>query len=401
MPPQYSGLGAKHYGKCGLLHAGRQRSGKGVFTVGKNVITETERLILRQMDLSDFKEIAEMLQDIRVMYAWEYAFSDEEVREWIGRMCSRYEKYGYAYWIAQDKKSGAVVGQIGLLPGEVHGTPQMEVGYILKHDCRGRGYALEGARGCVDYAFRHWGVPSVIAEIRPENKASLAVAEKLGFSLRDEIVKIVRGKEMRHLVYAGDTPLVKVVPARESWAAQFESLKRRVGEALGEIGFRIEHVGSTSVPGLAAKPIIDADVVLKDWSSFPETAKRLEQAGWHHRGDLGIPGREAFAASMRLNFAHHLYVCREGITALDNHLKLRDYLRSHPDAVERYGALKMKLASLYPESVLHYCVAKSDLIADMLGAAGLDPEELRKIKEVNSLEHQEVFGAPSGSLGKH
>jgi len=74
--PQYSGFGTKHYGKCGLLHAWRQRIGKGVFTVGKNVITETERLILRQMDLSDFKEIAEMLQDIRVMYAWEYAFSD-------------------------------------------------------------------------------------------------------------------------------------------------------------------------------------------------------------------------------------------------------------------------------------------------------------------------------------
>ena len=198
----------------------------------RNVIMETERLILRRMDLSDFRDIAEMMQDIRVMYAWEYVFSDEEVREWIGRMCSRYEQYGYAYWIAQDKKSGAVAGQIGLLPGEVHGTPQMEVGYILKHDCRGRGYALEGARGCVDYAFRHWGVPSVIAEIRPENKASLAVAEKLGFSLRDEIVKVVQGKEMRHLVYAGDTPLVKVVPARKAWTAQFESLKRRVGEAL-------------------------------------------------------------------------------------------------------------------------------------------------------------------------
>ena len=154
-----------------------------------------------------------------------------------------------------------------------------------------------------------------------------------------------------------------------------------------------------SAAPLAAKPIIDADIILEDWSLFPEVAKRLEQAGWRHRGDLGIPGREAFAASMRLDFAHHLYVCRDGIAALDNHLKLRDYLRCHPDAAERYGSLKMKLASLYPESVLHYCVAKSDLIAEMLSAAGIAPEELRKIKEVNSLEHQEVFGAPSG--GRH
>ena len=61
----------------------------------RNVIMETERLILRRMDLSDFRDIAEMMQDIRVMYAWEYVFSDEEVREWIGRMCSRYEQYGF------------------------------------------------------------------------------------------------------------------------------------------------------------------------------------------------------------------------------------------------------------------------------------------------------------------
>ena len=364
----------------------------------KNVVLETERLILRRMEPSDFGEIAEMMQDPRVMYAWEYVFSDDEVSEWIGRMRSRYEQYGYAYWVAQDKESGAVAGQIGLLPGEVHGTPQIEVGYILKHDCRGRGYALEGARGCVDYAFRHFDAPFVIAEIRPENKASLAVAEKLGFTLRDEIVKNVRGREMRHLVLAGDTPLVKVVPHRDAWNEQFARLKQTVEEALSGMKFRIEHVGSTSVPGLAAKPIIDADIVPEDWKMFPEAAKRLEQAGWRHRGDLGIPGREAFAASMRLDFPHHLYVCLDGITALDNHLKLRDYLRSHPDAVERYGALKMKLASLYPESVLHYCAAKSDLIADMLEAAGIAPGELRKIREVNSLEHQEVFGAPSDRL---
>ncbi len=360
----------------------------------KRIIIETKRLILRQMELADFSEIAKMMQDTRVMYAWEYIFSDEQVREWINRMCHYYEKYGYAYWIAQDKKSGDVVGQIGLLPGEVHGVPQLEVGYILKYDYRGQGYASEGAAGCLNYAFRQLEKMSVIAEIRPENRASLAVVEKLGFSLRDKMVKIVRGKEMLHLVYALDTPLVKVVPSRSEWATQFTRLKQQVEKALGDIRFKIEHVGSTSVSGLAAKPIIDADIILLDWEQFPETVKRLEQNGWHYRGNLGIPGREAFAASMRLDFAHHLYVCREGITALDNHLKLRDYLRSHPDAAWRYSELKIRLAALYPESVLHYCAAKSDMIAELLGDAGIDPDELKKIKEVNSQEYQEVFGAP-------
>ena len=164
-----------------------------------NAPIETERLILRRMEEGDFAEIASMMQDARVMYAWEYVFSDEEVREWIARMRRRYETCGYAYFLALEKSSGRAVGQIGVLPCGIHGAPQIGIGYLLKYECRGRGYALEGARACMEYAFRRLDAPFAVADIRPENGASLAVVRKLGFTLSNTgtaelIVRAVEGE---------------------------------------------------------------------------------------------------------------------------------------------------------------------------------------------------------------
>ena len=350
---------------------------------GMNALIETERLILRRMEEGDFAEIASMMQDARVMYAWEYVFSDEEVREWIARMRRRYETCGYAYFLALEKSSGRAVGQIGVLPCGIHGAPQTGIGYLLKYECRGRGYALEGARACMEYAFRRLDAPFAVADIRPENGASLAVVRKLGFTLRDEIVKVVRGKSMPHLVFAKDSPLVRVMPYREVWPERFAELKTHLERALEGCSVRVEHVGSTSVPGLASKDVIDADVIPADWNAFPEISARLSAAGWRPRGDLGVPGREAFEASVRLPFAHHLYVCRADAPALENHLRLRGYLRARPEEAARYGALKMRLAALHPEDVARYCAGKSDLIGEFLTASGMSPETVRDIRKIN------------------
>lgn len=346
-------------------------------------VIETERLILRQMSGADFAEVASMMQDPRVMYAWEYLFSDDEVREWIARMQARYDTYGYAYFLAVEKRSGSVIGQIGILPCEIYGAPQIGIGYILKYGSRGQGYALEGARGCMESIFRVLNAPFAVADIRPENGASLAVARKLGLTPRDEIVKVVRGKTMPHLVFAKDSPLVRVVPYREVWRERFALLKKKVETALKGIPVRVEHVGSTAVPGLAAKDVIDADVIPADWKQFPEIAARLASSGWRGRGNLGIPEREAFDASVRLPFAHHLYVCRAGTPALENHLLLRDHLRANPDEAARYGAQKRELAARFPEDIQHYCEAKSQLIAEMLVSSGMDGKSVEEIKKQN------------------
>src|SRR5262249_30207746 len=106
-----------------------------------------------------------------------------------------------------------------------------------------------------------------------------------------------------------------------SWPSLFASLDNSVAAALGPVLVRVEHVGSTAVPGIPAKPIIDLDVVVQP-ADMAEAVRRLSGLGYVHRGDLGVTGREAFAAPAGTP-DHHLYVCPVGSPALAQHLRFR------------------------------------------------------------------------------
>jgi GrpB-like predicted nucleotidyltransferase (UPF0157 family) len=142
-----------------------------------------------------------------------------------------------------------------------------------------------------------------------------------------------------------------------TWPEQFRTLARRAAEALGELVLAIEHVGSTSVPGLAAKPVIDLDVVVRA-EDVPEAIRRLAAIGYVHKGDQGIPGREAFQPPAG-EAKHHLYVCVPECDGLRDHLLFRDWLRAHPGAVREYAQLKRRLADRHRGDREAYQQAKS------------------------------------------
>jgi GrpB-like predicted nucleotidyltransferase (UPF0157 family) len=127
-----------------------------------------------------------------------------------------------------------------------------------------------------------------------------------------------------------------------AWPERFRALARRAAEALGDVAVAIEHVGSTSVPGLAAKPVIDLAAVVRA-EDVPHAIERLAAIGYVHEGDKGIPGREAFRPPPG-EAKHHLYVCVPESRGFREHLLFRDYLRAHPDVAREYAALKRGLA---------------------------------------------------------
>ena len=171
-------------------------------------------------------------------------------------------------------------------------------------------------------------------------------------------------------------------PAVGQIAADFSGIAAREGFSTEE-GKRI---AERFLPMDFARAAKDKDVILARWEDFDEAASRLETVGFQRRGDLGIPWREAFTRSPRLAFAHNLYVCRDGMPAVENHLKLRDFLRSHPYDAERYSARKFELAALHPGDVDAYCRGKTELIAEFLAAAGMDEATISEIEAVNLLD---------------
>ncbi len=170
-----------------------------------------------------------------------------------------------------------------------------------------------------------------------------------------------------------ETKRVVVLPYDDVWHSDFLKIKEEIEDILGNLVITVEHIGSTSVPGLAAKPIIDLDVVIRDWEQFSEIVERLEASGYHHEGDLGIPGREAFCYENKPHFrTHHLYVCSEDSRELHRHIVFRDYLRAHPKVAKKYGKVKMSAAALFPDDVSKYMQYKSACIKEIYALCGLE-----------------------------
>lgn len=168
------------------------------------------------------------------------------------------------------------------------------------------------------------------------------------------------------------TQNVIVVSYDPKWKTDFEAIRQELAGAVGDLALRIEHVGSTSVEGLSAKPIIDIDVVIRDYSVFDSVAARLKSIGYLHEGDLGVEGREAFQYSDKPHLqAHHLYVCPQDSKELLRHITFRDFLRNRPDAAKEYGAVKREAAKLFPHDIEQYMAYKSACIEKLYRLCGL------------------------------
>ncbi|GAA0936914.1 GrpB family protein [Kribbella koreensis] len=158
----------------------------------------------------------------------------------------------------------------------------------------------------------------------------------------------------------------EVVPYDERWPDWFDQIQVVLEGLLDGLSYEIEHVGSTAVPGLAAKPIIDIDVVVPSPDEVPAAVAALVSGGYEHQGDLGIAGREAFGLPAEVARYHHLYVVVDGNKAHRDHVMLRDRLRVDPEALARYAALKRELAPLLLTDRSAYVDGKSALIGELL-----------------------------------
>jgi GrpB-like predicted nucleotidyltransferase (UPF0157 family)/mannose-6-phosphate isomerase-like protein (cupin superfamily) len=163
------------------------------------------------------------------------------------------------------------------------------------------------------------------------------------------------------------------------WPAWFDDLHRHIWPSVADLALRIDHVGSTAVPGLAAKPIIDMDIVVADRVDVGPVIDRLASIGYRWRGDLGVIGREAFRVPDDEGLpAHQLYLVVENNKAHLDHWLLRDRLRQDADARERYAALKRRNVELADRDMDVYVAAKAGLVAELLtearAAGGWPPE---------------------------
>lgn len=171
---------------------------------------------------------------------------------------------------------------------------------------------------------------------------------------------------------------IVVVDSDPQWPEWFERVRAVLLPAVEKVALRIDHVGSTSVPGLVAKPIIDVDIVVADDSGVRPVIDALRPLGYQWVGDLGVEGRQAFDTSGHPELPpHHLYIVVENNKAHLDHVLLRDVLRADSEACRRYADLKRANVDIAQGDMDVYVAAKASFVADLLARAraelGLEP----------------------------
>ena len=179
---------------------------------------------------------------------------------------------------------------------------------------------------------------------------------------------------------------VVVVPYSEQWKTDFDIIRQHLLSAVKDVVISIEHIGSTSIEGLSAKPIIDIDIVIKDYSVFDTIVERLASLGYMHEGNLGIKDREAFDCKGNTALTkHHLYVCPEYSAELYRHIVFREYLRSRPEAVLKYSKIKEDGARLFPDNIDEYISYKSPYIEEIYRECEIKNEFFRYVEKTDSI----------------
>jgi GrpB-like predicted nucleotidyltransferase (UPF0157 family) len=159
---------------------------------------------------------------------------------------------------------------------------------------------------------------------------------------------------------------VEVVPHDPKWREQFEVESQHVSNSLGENVVAIHHIGSTAIPGIYAKPIIDLLVEVKDIANVDAQTASMQGLGYEAMGEFGIPGRRFFRKDNPFgDRTHHIHTFTAGSAQVERHLAFRDYMIAHPKDAQTYSQLKYNLAQKFPANIEAYMDGKDGFIRDM------------------------------------
>jgi GrpB-like predicted nucleotidyltransferase (UPF0157 family)/GNAT superfamily N-acetyltransferase len=283
---------------------------------------------------------------------------DEEYLSWLQM---RREQYPLGQVLAFEGREN--VGQLELTLREGGKVGYVNL-YYLRPEYRGRGYG-KLLHEYVEMFFRPFDVQRLELRVSQSNARAIRFYEKLGFEvayeeeMRDHSVYRMR-KEMRERV--------EIVPYDPAWSEAYERERQALVGALGGEVAGIEHVGSTSVPGLSAKPIVDIQIGVAQMVPAQVFEERLQRLGYRQNPEADDPNRRLFYRK-GVPRTHHLHIQPIGHGEYADRVLFRDYLRDHPEAVAAYERLKIELARRHGHDRQGYSEGKSAFIEEILQLA--------------------------------
>lgn len=363
----------------------------------------TERLKIRTLTKDDLYKLAPILADEDIVrFSLTGPLKEEkEAKTYLKRIMDHHARFGFGLYAIEEQKSGHLIGLAGLLSQNIQGESKVELAYRLSQDFWGKGLGLEAASAIADHAFTRLHINELITMVDPRSQRSLAIVERLGMRPWKKTVLF----DIPISVYL--LQKIEVVPFRQEWEHQFEEEKSKLGEAFKGVGIRFYHIGSTSVPGCLAKPIIDILGTVPDIAALDAAGNLSSALGYEAMGEYGMKGRRFF--TRRGTKAVNLHIFEESDPEAERHLRFCKYLKENMEERDAYSKLKLSLAEKNPSNIQRYCLGKDQAIKliDIKAAKALKerisapeapvkkenwtPDKILKAIELNMLRQMTTF----------
>ncbi|MCE2983731.1 MAG: GNAT family N-acetyltransferase [Parachlamydia sp.] len=339
-------------------------------------IIRTDRLVLRQWNSTDLEPFAALNADQRVMEYFPSVLSQKESNDLAKRISIQLEEQGWGLWAVSVPEVANFIGFIGLArPSfDAYFTPAVEVGWRLDFNYWGKGYATEGAKAVLAFGFDTLNLEEIVSFTVMQNERSRRIMEKIGMYhvskddfdhstlSEDHGLYHINQQEWRHQTHIKRKYLFK--PYSKIFPDLFQKEKERIAPSLTNV-LAIEHIGSTAIPGLGGKGIIDIAISIPK-EEMEHASNSLKKLGYEFRPTYSNPDRFYFITYLadpeEGSRRYHIHLTYPENKEWKELIGFKDYLKTHPEAIEEYATIKKQAARLANQDGEQYRKMKEPII---------------------------------------
>lgn len=354
---------------------------------------ETQRLVAKRIHANDLDKLLLMHEDPVVMKTLGGIRTHKETNDNLSWNLDEWQQNGFGFWMFYLKNTDIWIGRGGIRRVIVNDCEEVEVGYALMPAFWHQGYATEIALASVEIAFEILRLQNLVAFTLTTNKASQHVMEKVGFKYERDFTHA----NLPHVLYRlYSDRTANLVAYDESWPNRYRLEADKIQSALGDLLMDIHHMGSTAIPHMPAKPVIDILLECDNFDQISTIQTQLQTVGYAYLRRSIIPYFSFFTSNTVDDLRFHIHIYERGDPQIQRHIHFRDYLRQHPEDAQAYRDLKLKLSKLYIDDMHQYVQGKDQFVQTIDMKAKCWPNRRKQFLP----SHKRTFNSDQNTLIK-
>jgi GrpB-like predicted nucleotidyltransferase (UPF0157 family)/RimJ/RimL family protein N-acetyltransferase len=341
----------------------------------------TDRLMAEKIKSNDLDKLLHMYTNSQVMVTMGGLRTEEQTRENLEWNLNQWKDNGFGLWMFYLKETKEWVGRASLRRVQVGGHEEIELGYALMPQFWQQGLATEMAKACVEIAFEVIRLDNIVSFTLTTNKTSQRVMEIADFKYERDIMHA----DLPHVLYRMKNPRkVEVTSYNPHWPDFFKQEASRIQIVLASHLREIYHIGSTAIPNMPAKPVIDMMLVCENLDEIDSIKEKLTELNYYNLRRQIIPYRSFFIRREDNEITFHLHIHERGSNQINRHVNFRDYVIQHHQDANDYAALKINLAKQFPNDINSYVLGKDKLVQQIDAKAKQWPQRKNNYLSANT-----------------